>query len=252
MAATLPPVHSDTIQTDLKQRISAQPQVQIRTHPKKVIVMGDSLVYGYGDSEGGGWVERLRRDYLDPQQTGPIFYNLGIRGNGVAQVAERLQREFCDRGELRHRTPDLLVLSVGVNDCARAGRVNGRPVSDPDSFAQSLEQLLTQSRQLCPVLFIGMVPINEAAMPFANVLYFSRTEQQRYSQITRQLCEAHQIPYLDLFERWSQKSEAWQCDRLCTDGIHPNSLGYRTILETVKAWQPFVQELDSFHPVHSF
>jgi len=213
------------------------------TVPKKVIAIGDSLVYGYGDSEGGGWVERLRRDHLDPQQPGPIFYNLGVRGDGVTQVAKRLEREFCDRGELRHRTPDCLVLSVGVNDSARTCRPDGRPVTDRTRFIQTLEQLLVQSQRLCPVFFVGMVPVNELAMPFANVLYFSRSEQQSYNQVTRQLCEAHQIPHLDLFEQWSQASEAWVCDRLCTDGIHPNSLGYRTILETVKAWQPFAHAI---------
>ena len=237
MAVTLPSVQP------VVGPVSVQPQVHIGAYPKKVIVVGDSLVYGYGDSEGGGWVERLRRGCLDPQQSGPIFYNLGIRGDGVAQVAQRLKKEFCNRGELRQRTPDLLILSVGVNDSARAGRAKGRLVSDPARFFQSLEQLLTQSSQLCPVLFVGMVPVNEAAMPFANILYFSRADQQHYNQITRQLCEAHQIPYLDLFERWSKESEDWVCDRLCSDGIHPNSLGYRTILETVRAWAPFTQSV---------
>lgn len=237
MAAALP-----SVQPSVRQEL-VQPPVHVETYPQKVIVVGDSLVYGYGDSEGGGWVERLRRDCLDPQQSGPIYYNLGIRGDGVTQITQRLKREFCGRGELRHRTPDLLILSVGVNDSARAGRAQGRPVSDPASFAQSLEQLLTQSRQLCPVLFVGMVPIDEAAMPYANILYFSRTDQQHYNQITRQLCEAHQIPYLDLFDRWSQESDEWVCDRLCADGIHPNSLGYRTILETVRGWTPFTQSI---------
>ncbi len=220
-------------------------KTQRATIPKKVIAIGDSLVYGYGDSEGGGWVERLRRGYLDPQQSGPIVYNLGVRGDGIAQVAKRLEREFCDRGELRHRMPDCLVLSVGVNDSARTCRPDGRPVTDRTHFVQTLEQLLIQARQLCPVFFVGMVPVNESAMPFANVLYFSSREQQYYNQVTRQLCEAHQIPHLDLFEQWSQESEAWVCDRLCVDGIHPNSLGYRTILETVSSWQPFTQAIKS-------
>ncbi|EDX84433.1 GDSL-like lipase/acylhydrolase, putative [Synechococcus sp. PCC 7335] len=236
MVATLPSVQPSVRQSAVQSLIHVG-------HPKKVIVVGDSLVYGYGDSEGGGWVERLRRGCLDPQQSGPVFYNLGIRGDGVARVTQRLEREFCNRGELRHRTPDLLILSVGINDSARTGRAKGRLMSSPVDFAQSLEQLLIQSRQLCPVLFVGMVPVNEAAMPFADVLYFSRTDQQHYNQITRQLCEAHQIPYLDLFEQWSQESEAWIRDRLCSDGIHPNSLGYRTILETVKAWNPFSQAI---------
>ncbi|MGI8935584.1 MAG: GDSL-type esterase/lipase family protein [Phormidesmis sp.] len=228
MAATLP--HSP-----LMRAVSA--------HPKKVIAIGDSLIYGYGDGEGGGWVDRLRLCWMNPEQPGPIFYNLGVRGDGVAQVARRLEREFCDRGELRHRTPDILILSVGLNDSARTGRPNGRPMTDLASFERDLAHLLDRASQLCPVFFVGMTPVNEAAMPFANILYFSRADQIRYRNVTRQLCGAYQIPYLDLLEQWSQQSDSWVQNRLCADGIHPNATGYRTILKTVQSWQPLMRAI---------
>ncbi|MEO0520794.1 MAG: GDSL-type esterase/lipase family protein [Cyanobacteria bacterium P01_A01_bin.116] len=215
----------------------------VNAHPKKVIAIGDSLVYGYGDSEGGGWVERLRRGWMDPDNPGPIFYNLGVRGDGVTQVAKRLEQEFCDRGELRHRTPDALILSVGINDSARAGRITGRPVTDIEHFEQQLEQLLAKANQLCPVYFVGMVPVNETAMPFANILYFTQAEQARYRDVTRQLCQRYQIPYLDLFSQWSAQSDDWMRDRLCSDGLHPNALGYRTILDSVQNWQPLMSTI---------
>ena len=88
-----------------------------------------------------------------------------------------------------------------------------------------------------------MVPVNEAAMPFANILYFSRAEQVRYCDVTRRLCESHGVPYLDLFEDWSQHDEGWMCDRLCSDGLHPNALGYQAILKSVKAWQPLMNAM---------
>ena len=242
MAATLSPASISTAQS-VSAIQSAKVRAAITAHPKKVIAIGDSLVYGYGDSEGGGWVDRLRLSYLNPEQPGPILYNLGVRGDGVRQVAKRLKSEFCDRGELRHRTPDVLVLSVGINDSARAGQPTGRPVTAIDLFEREMDQLLTQASLLCPVYFVGMVPVNEAAMPFAKILHFTHAEQERYRDVTKWLCSAHNVPYLDLYEQWTQNDEHWVSDRLCTDGIHPNPLGYRTILESIKSWQPLMEAI---------
>ena len=34
------------------------------TAPRQLVVIGDSGVYGWGDPEGGGWCERLRRQWM--------------------------------------------------------------------------------------------------------------------------------------------------------------------------------------------
>jgi lysophospholipase L1-like esterase len=215
-----------------------------QSHPQKIVVLGDSLVYGFGDPEGGGWVERLRRLAMVPGSTGAVFYNLGVRGDRVSQVAERLEQEFRYRGEIRNRMPDLLVLSVGTNDSARVGRPLGRNYTDFDDFEQSITHLLTQARQLCPVLFVGMAPVNEAAMPFSEVLYYSQREQWRYKEATRLACESHNIPYLDVLELWLTRGEPWWCDRISADGLHPNVLGYRSLLQDLLAWDAFQAAVD--------
>lgn len=90
--------------------LSIVPQRQ----PLKVVVLGDSLVYGFGDPEGGGWVERLRRQWMSPESVGPILYNLGVRGNRVIQVCDRLDQELRHRGELRNRLPDVSSFFCGI------------------------------------------------------------------------------------------------------------------------------------------
>ncbi|MGF1571115.1 MAG: GDSL-type esterase/lipase family protein [Nodosilinea sp.] len=215
-----------------------------QVHPQKVVVLGDSLVYGFGDSEGGGWVERLRRQSMEPGRAGAVFYNLGVRGDGVTQVIQRLDHEFHYRGEIRNRVPDLIVLSVGVNDSARVGRSLGRNYTDFDDFETHIIALLTQARRLCPVLFIGMTPVNEQAMPFSEVLYYSQAEQWRYKEVTRLACASHNIPYLDLMHLWLQRGEIWWRDRLSCDGLHPNTLGYQAILQDVLAWDAFQAAVD--------
>jgi len=209
--------------------------------PLKIVALGDSIVYGYGDFEGGGWIERLRRQWMSPDSPGHIIYNLGIRGNGVAQVSQRLEQEFRLRGELRNRMPDLIILSVGINDSACLGKPNGRSYTDFEFFQEQMNHLLAEAKQLCPVLFVGMTPVDEAKMPFLDCFYYNLANQYRYKEATRLECEAHQIPYLDIFDLWMRRGENWVNSRLCADGLHPNVQGYQALLEDVLNWQAMAQ-----------
>jgi lysophospholipase L1-like esterase len=209
-------------------------------HPLKVLAMGDSLVYGYGDPVGGGWAERLRRFWME--ENGPVLYNLGIRGDRVSQVAERLEQEFRLRGELRNKVPDLLILSVGVNDSPRLGRPDGRCFTDETLFQKQIVHLLDVAQQLCPVLFVGMVPVNEQQMPFLDCFYFNHADQSRFKSITQKACADRQIPYLDIFDIWQQRGKDWINSHLMADGLHPNVAGYKALLDDIHHWQP-LQEL---------
>lgn len=202
--------------------------------PLKVIAMGDSLVYGYGDPIGGGWVERLRRFWME--EDGPVLYNLGIRGDRLAQVEERLEQEFRLRGELRNKVPDLLIVSVGVNDSPRLGRPDGRAFTDALLFEKQVDHLLSQAQSLCPILFVGMAPVNEAKMPFLDCFYFNHADQYRYKEITKQACVARNIPYLDLFDLWQGRGQDWINAHLMEDGLHPNVAGYKALLDDVLNW----------------
>ncbi|MEM9007120.1 MAG: GDSL-type esterase/lipase family protein [Cyanobacteria bacterium P01_F01_bin.86] len=209
---------------------------------KRIVAVGDSLIYGYGDPEGGGWVERLRRRWLQPESPGHAIYNLGVRGDSVQRVSQRLAQEFRTRGEFRNRVPDLIILSVGMNDSARLGKPTGRSFTPMADFTAQMSILLDEALTLCPVLFIGMPPVMAERMPFAEVLYYSHADQFRYKEATLQACRERQIPYLDMFDLWLQRGESWWRSRISTDGLHPNVLGYRALLEDVTAWPAF-QEL---------
>ncbi len=220
---------------------SFQPFRQIHRPPLKLVVLGDSLIYGFGDPEGGGWVERLRRQWMLPDSPGHVIYNLGVRGDGVKQVLERVEQEFRRRGELKNRVPDAIILSVGVNDSARLGRPDGRNFTDFDTFQPELATLLEQAQRLCPVLFVGMVPVDETKMPFLDCFYYNHADQHRYKEATRLACLKHQIPYLDIFDIWKSRGADWCNNHLLKDGLHPNVAGYQALLHDVLHWSPFSQ-----------
>lgn len=216
---------------------SKQPTYQ----PLKVVALGDSLVYGYGDPLGGGWVEGLRRFWMgNPDH---ILYNLGVRGDRTEQVTERLEPEFQRRGELKSRVPDLIILSVGVNDSARLGTADGRLFTEFEEFKFQIGELLDRAQKLAPVVFVGMVPVDETKMPFHDCFYYNHFDQYRYKEATKHACLDRTIPYLDIFDRWMLKGDSWVHARLGEDGLHPNAQGYQAILQEVLAWDAAIRSL---------
>lgn len=221
----------------------------LNAHPLKIVALGDSIVYGFGDPVGGGWVDRLRRQWMVPESPGHVLYNLGIRGDRVCQVAQRLEHEYRHRGELRNQVPDAIILSVGVNDSARLGRREGRNFTEFETFGEEIAHLLESAQKLCPVLFVGMVPVDETKMPFSGCLYFNQADQYRYKEATKMACQEHQIPYLDIFKLWSDRGEDWWRDRLCDDGLHPNVAGYQSLLQDVLSWEAFDEVVNLPNPL---
>lgn len=212
--------------------------------PLRLVALGDSLVYGYGDREGGGWVERLRRQWMAADSH--VLYNLGVRGDRVEQIRQRLTDEFQRRGELRDRQPDGLILSVGGNDSARLGHWRGRNFTEFGQFETQLAGLLDRAKQFGPVWFVGMTPAEEARMPFADCLYYTRADRERYNGAIATACQARGIPFLDIATLWEQRGDRWWQARLCADGLHPNEAGYRALLQDVMAWgafAPLLQQL---------
>jgi len=203
----------------------------------RVIAIGDSLVYGYGDTIGGGWVERLRRRWME-SETDHVLYNLGIRGDRTSQVSGRLAQEFSYRGELRNKYPDLIILSVGVNDSPRLGHIQGRNLTHYDQFSLDVHNLLDRALELSPVLFVGMIPVVEKKMPFLDCLYYNLRDQYHYKEVTKKACEKRNIPYLDVFDVWMSRGEHWRESQMCNDGLHPNIKGYETLFHEVINWQP--------------
>ena len=211
------------------------------TIPRKLIVVGDSGVYGWGDPEEGGWCERLRRHWMGLPD-GPVLYPLGVRGDGLERVAARLEPEVLCRGELRRQTPHGILLAVGLNDTARVGRADGRPQLDADAFLFGLQQLLIRARQIAPVLVLGLTPVDEAAMPYAEVLWYGLEQVRRYEGLLEEACLEADVPFLPLLEglladpRWLQ----W----LGPDGLHLNTDGHRAVYERVRQWPALLQWAD--------
>jgi lysophospholipase L1-like esterase len=125
------------------------------------------------------------------------------------QIAQRLEVEFRHRGEIRNRVPDLIILSVGVNDTPRLRSPKGRNYTDFSQFESEIATLLDQAQKLCPVVFVGMVPVDETKMPFLDCLFYNHADQYRYKEATRQACEQRQIPFYKTYPKLPKSRHIW-------------------------------------------
>ena len=202
--------------------------------PKQLIVIGDSSVYGWGDQEGGGWCERLKRDW-SKYENSPIIYQLGVRGDGIERVALRWEKEWLARGETRRNKPKGILLNVGLNDTARIGQPKGRPQIEIDGFEYGFERLINAMKALTDVFVIGLSPVNERKMPFGGCLWYSNEFCDSYEKRMQEVCINQNVPFLSTFkEMYSDKrSTSW----LSSDGIHLNSSGHFWIYQRLRSWE---------------
>jgi len=205
----------------------------MEARPRQLTVIGDSGVYGWGDRDGGGWCERLRRDWMQLPGA-PVIYPLGVRGDGLENVAKRWQREWACRGELRRQTPDGVLLAVGLNDTARIGRADGRPQLSLDAYRFGCEQLLRAIREHSQLLVIGLTPVDDVAMPFADCLWYDNHSVALYEAALEEACLEMDVPFLALHS--AMQAEPGWLGWIEPDGIHLNADGHHWLHQRLAHW----------------
>ncbi len=191
-----------------------------------------------GDTEGGGWSERLRKSWMNSQDY-PIIYSLGIRGDGLEKVAKRWHQEWERRGELRRKTPDALLLSIGLNDTAKIGRQDGRPQLTPEAFRYGMERLLREIKSKTKVLVIGLTTVNEIKMTFADCLWYSNLACATYERQIEESCLELDIHFLPIFQAMTY--EPCLENMIENDGIHLTPTGHEWLYKRVANWKSLKQ-----------
>ena len=201
--------------------------------PRQLTVIGDSGVYGWGDRESGGWCERLRRSWMQTPEA-PVVYALGVRGDGLENVAQRWEQEWKARGELRRQTPGGLLLSVGLNDSAKVGRRDGRSLLSADAYRFGVEQLIRAMAPQTQVMVLGLTPVDEHPMPFADCLWYDNAAISIYEAQLEEACLEADVPFLPLHQPMQQEP-GW-LGWIEPDGIHLNADGHHWIHTRLMHW----------------
>jgi lysophospholipase L1-like esterase len=200
--------------------------VKLKNLPSvRICFVGDSFVNGTGDPECLGWTGRA---CIGANKKGYdiTYYNLGVR----RETTEALKQRWLS--EVTYRLPPeyngRVVFSFGVNDTVIE---NGKTRVSLLNSILNTRQILSEARQLYPVLMVGTPPIldNDQNTRIAELSkYFAR------------ICKELSIPYLDIFPVLKQ-STVWFDEVVAYDQAHPRAKGYQVLAEMIQNWDAWLQ-----------
>lgn len=178
---------------------------------KRIIIIGDELVAGTGDSQGSGWITRA----MAHTETAALTHILpvAIPNLDTATMQELWREQIALRQNPQAET--LLVLALGTADCRQEA-----PIS---RLRLHLAKILDGAEKLgFPCLVVGPPPLdNDSKSDFIASL-------AKYNQVYKESCLRREIPYVDCYEALMNHPQ-WINDLANSNFNLPGQGGYALI-----------------------
>ena len=97
-----------------------------------------------------------------------------------------------------------------------------------EDFKQNIESIILKAKKITSnIIFLDLKNCDETkTMPVSwDDIWYTNENLKMYNQVMHEICEKHQVVYLDL--------EALSVDEF-EDGLHPNTRGHEKIFFTVR------------------
>ena len=182
----------------------------------RVCFFGDSYTSGQGDDTGLGWPGRV---FAAARAAGHVLtaYNLGVRGDTVAQIVARAPAEAKARFRMGDRKA--VVFSFGANDVYCE-------VPREESITALTGGLDWAKAQGFAVFVLSPPPVHIAVYQAGS---------QGLCQAMAEICAAENAPFLDLHKADVDWDLWWQ-EAAAIDGVHPGAGAYASLARAFVAW----------------
>ena len=174
---------------------------------KVMVVFGDSIPYGKGDYELGGWVNRLRL------RLGKEYYvfNLGIPGQNASDILKRFETEFLSR--YNQDDEFMLIFSFGIKDALLLNNDS----QHLEKFVDNMSKIIQIAKMYTNnIYFMGLIYPNINIRNNYNLI-----NVEKIDKTIQKKCSENKVNYIDLKNIITN-------DYL-DDGLHPNEIGHEKI-----------------------
>lgn len=192
---------------------------------KVINIFGDSITWGAGDAEMGGWADRLKNHLGKDKDEEDYFetYNLGIGGDN----SDKLLKRFSTENEARN--PDTIIIAIGINDSQWSGsRENSRvPL---ERFESNLEEMVKEAQKFTKeIVFVGITRVDESKVSptfWDPSKHYDNENIARYDAKIKEVCERNGLLFVEMMDLLK--------DSDLEDGLHPNVKGYEKMFLRVR------------------
>ena len=183
---------------------------------KNIVIIGDSVAYGYGTKEG--IAKYLRESFRDSR-----IHNLGINGLTSDGLVSRLMAGHWD-GQIS--SADLVLINIGGNDLLQGLRKFG-----PAGLVKNFKAIRINYRKNLLTIYSKIRELNPEVLLVQNDLYNSMKKEHQYMGLTKLLYRhwnraiGERGVIIAKTDKMGKQADIW------LDGIHPNDKGYQVMHE---------------------
>jgi lysophospholipase L1-like esterase len=192
-----------------------------------VLFQGDSITDGnrtrntdWNHVMGHGFAYIIAsRLWYDYPAKGLHFFNRGISGNRVTQLAERWQTDTIDL------KPDVINILVGINDTEAA--IKGNVSCTPEQFENDYRALLKWTKEKLPDVKLVLcepflLPVGRVKENFETY----QTEIAKRQQVAKLLSDEFKAIYIPFQSAFNDALSKAPAEYWIWDGIHPMPAGH--------------------------
>ncbi|MFH0755342.1 MAG: GDSL-type esterase/lipase family protein [bacterium] len=189
-----------------------------------ICIFGDSITWGAGDSQKGGWVERFKIYFNKKYDYDIMTYNLSINGNTTENLLVRIKNES------EVRKPNIIVFAIGINDAQFIYSTNRNHISD-NSFKNNIEKLYETAKKFTPkIIFIGLTSVDETktkSILWNTNISYTNERIKNFDKIIKNFCIKNNLKFISVNNLLKNSDLA--------DGLHPNTQGHIKMFKKIKS-----------------
>ena len=195
-----------------------------------ILVWGDSISFGRGESSQLGWSGRLK-NYFESRDFYNCLFNLSIPGDTSTSLLNRFETEI--KARVKFIRPDdkfIIIIGVGVNDSRRLASMNGFE-TELNLFEQNISTLINIAKKYTKeIVILELIPVDENKTAHFENTSFTNDVVKIYNKVLKDSANKNKIHYIELFDLFFKLNYI----DLLFDGLHPNKEGYQKMYGFIK------------------